>query len=174
LVIKEVIVATSLKSEGAGAAVNRVQRRSYSLWVGALAAVIALAGIAVWLMFSGGSERPTLTFTGNALSYSGPVTFDEKLITFELENTSESFATFAWGLINDDSITLEDEIAWAKTNRAEPPWLELWSEIDLVGPDADSEATVAVPEGRLDLVAFNAEVDTPRTYVAALVEVKGN
>jgi len=96
------------------------------------------------------------------LSCSGPATFDEKLITFELEN------------IYDDSITLEDDIAWAKTNRAEPPWLELWSEIDLVGPDADSEATVAVPEERLDLVAFNAGVDTPRTYVAALVEVKGN
>ena len=149
-----------------------VKRRRYSLWIAAFAAAIVVAGVGLWIGFSGGSEKPTLTFTGEALTYSGPVAFDEKLITFKLENTSDHFVVFAWGLINDDSITLQDDVSWAETKFSDPPWLAYWLKIDTVGPGVTTEATSLVAEGRIDLVAWNPE--SPRTYVAAIVSVTGN
>ena len=79
-------------------------------WALALAAIVTVGGIAAWLLLADGEGRPTLTFEGDALTYSGPMTFDERVIT--LENTSDGSAAFAWGLISDDSITLEDEVAY--------------------------------------------------------------
>jgi hypothetical protein len=128
------------------------------LWIVALIAVIAIAGIVLWFVFSGTDEEPTLTFDGATLTYSGPESLEAGDVTFTLENTSEEEMTFAWGLINDDSITLEDDKAWVEADPSPgstPPWVATWGEIGRAAPGATVEKRTSLLVGRNDLVAWS-------------------
>jgi hypothetical protein len=144
------------------------------LWIVALIAVIAIAGVVLWFLLSGGDGEPTLTFDGTAVTYSGPEAVEAGDVTFTLENTSDEDATFAWGLIIDDSITLEDEIAWMEANPDYeiPPWLGTWSDIASAEPGEVVEMTTYMVEGRAELTAWNDA--TGAGYVAAFIEVTGD
>lgn len=120
---------------------------------------------------SSGSEMPTLTFEGDALTYEGPETFDDKTITFQLVNNADHFAQFAWGEITDDGVTSEEHIAWTRKTRDEPPWLGAYYKFGLVAPGETDETKTVVFEGRIDLVAWNPEASSPWTYAAGIFEV---
>ena len=141
------------------------------LWILALVAVIAVAGIVLWLVLSSnGDDQQTVTFDGDTLVYAGPAIFNTKVVTLQLENNSDKWMTFAWGLHTDPTITSADLVAWTETHSGEPPWLEMYYEIDLVAPGTVEERTVLFLEGSIGLVAWDAE-RTGRTYGAAVVEV---
>lgn len=78
--------------------------------------VIAAAGATVWLALLDGADLPTLNYDGDAVTYQGPLVFEQREVAFKLVNDSLQYAEFAYGVITDDSITLEDDIAWAKTH----------------------------------------------------------
>lgn len=165
-------MSTTPTSERAHDATTPDGRSLRWLWVVALIAVIAIAGIVLWFVFSGADEEPTLAFDGTTLTYSGPESLEAGDVTFTLENTSEENVTFAWGLLNDDSITVEDEIAWFEANPGSvPPWLET---SDLIGEAAPGEVVERVAyllEGRNDLVAWSP---TGNVGVAAIIDVTGD
>jgi hypothetical protein len=145
------------------------------LWIVALIAVVAIAGVVLWLLLSGGEGEPTLTFDGTAATYSGPETLEAGDVTFTLENTSGQEMVFAWVLLNDDSITLEDEIAWMEENPDSiegPPWVETWNRISEVEPGEVVEETSYMFEGRNELGAWNDATDD--IYIAVFIDVTGN
>lgn len=144
------------------------------LWIVALIAVVAIAGLVLWLLLSGGEGEPTLTFDGTAVTYSGPETLEAGDVTFTLENTSDEDATFAWGQVIDDSITLEDEIAWMEANPGYevPPWLGTWADIGWAEPGEVVETATYMFEGRAELTAGNDA--TGAGYVAVFIDVTGN
>lgn len=135
-------------------------RKTLWLWVGVLVAVIAVAGIAAWLVFSSGGEDPTLVFDGSTATYSGPDTFEAGEVTFTLENTTREMVRFGWNVTNDESVTLEEEIAWMETHRGSsyeiPPWVEEYGGIGQVAfMDDVQEASVELPEGKILLIVWN-------------------
>jgi hypothetical protein len=145
------------------------------LWIAAVIAVIAIAGVVLWLLLSGGEGEPTLTFDGTALTYSGPETLKAGDVTFTLENTSEEEMVFYWALFNDDSITLEDSIAWMEANpdsNTGPPWIETSNWTGEAEPGEVLERAFYMFEGRNELGAFNDA--TGDVYIAAVIDVTGN
>jgi hypothetical protein len=156
------------------------------LVVGAVAGIAAMVGDDGDDVVVGGDEEPTLTFDGTTVTYSGPETLEAGAVTFTLNNTSEEDIYFAWGLINDDSFTLEDELAWIAANpdtRSTPPWLIAWTEIGQVDPGETVERTTSLIKGKNDLVALppihrdlrgDMESRNGATYVAAIIEVTGD
>ena len=155
------------------------------LVVGAVVGIAALARDGDDDVVAVAAEEPTLTFDGTTATYSGPETLqgDEPFI---LTNTSEDDIYFAWGLISDDSITVEDELAWIAANpdsKTTPPWLIAWGEIGRVDPGETVERTASLIKGRNDLAAFppitrdplaDMEYRNRASYVAAIIEVTGD
>jgi hypothetical protein len=165
-------MSTTPTSEQTPAATKPRGRNLRWLWIVALIAVIAIAGIVLWFVFSGSDGEPTLAFDGTSLTYSGPESLTVGAVTFTLENTSDGPATFAWGLINDDSITLEDEVAWVEANPgAVPPWIQTWGEIGRVEAGTVVKPTAMLLEGRNDLVAWPPGGNTS---VAIIIDVTGD
>jgi hypothetical protein len=154
----------------------------------AFAAVIvvgAVVGVAM-LMTGDGDDLvtvaeavPTITFDGETATYSGPETFEENLLTFRLENNSDSVrASFGWSLLNDETITMEDQIAWAGThqgpNYAIPKWVEGYGAIDFaVSPNTVVEESVSVsfPNGKFQL--WLHDYRTKIMYPAGQIYVNG-
>ena len=71
-------------------------------------------------------------------------------------------------MIGDDTVTEEQHLEWAETHRNEPPWLDMWYRIGVVGPGAAKEASISALEGRIDLTAWGEDT---RTYVVGIFEV---
>lgn len=156
----------------------------------AFAAVImvgAVVGVAL-LITSNGDDLvtvaeavPTITFDGETATYSGPATFDENLLTFRLENNSDAVrATFSWSLMNDETITMEDHIAWAETHRgpnyAIPKWVEFgaWGAIDFAVPPntvVEESVNVSFPNGKVLLYLW--DVGNQIVYPAGHIYVNG-
>jgi hypothetical protein len=81
------------------------------LWIVALVVVIAIAGIVLWFVFSGGDEEPTLTFDGEIATYSGPETIQTGTeVTVTLVNTSDELVKFVWQRLDEEhaAMTLEE------------------------------------------------------------------
>ena len=106
---------------------------------------------------------PTLAFDGEAASYSGPSTFDQNLLTFRLVNNSDSVRiAFGWYLMSDETMTLDEVIAFADRYRGElygePPWIEDWNQIDFNVPTnevVEESAPDNVPTGKSLLYAYD-------------------
>jgi len=136
------------------------------LWIVALIVLLAVGAAVLWVVFSGSDEQPTLTFDGTVATYSGPVTLEAGLVTFKLENTSDETMGFYWGLLSDDSITMEDEI---QSDRR-PSWYADTSNPGQAGPGAVVEQTTRLPEGRITLLAWGNVSQT--RYPAAIIDVE--
>lgn len=123
-----------------------------------------------------GVGPPTLTFDGRTAVYTGPATFDSNRITFTLENTHTRGVGFGWNIMNDGSITFDEEVAWMETHRGStyeiPPWV---AQFDLIGtavwPDDKVEVTVSIPNGKGLLYVWNAGDQI--LYPAAHITVRG-
>lgn len=91
----------------------------------ALIALIAIAGIVLWLVFAGSDEEPTIAFDGTTATYSGPTTLEAGTITFSLTNTHDDATDFARVISTDADLTLEEVNAWLAANpepRGDSPW----------------------------------------------------
>jgi hypothetical protein len=152
----------------------------------AFAAVIVLVGGAIWVAALIGGDTdlapatdtsPTLTFDGTTASYAGPTTFTENSITFTLENPTNEMVAFGWNVMNDESITLEEEIAWMEAHRGPtyeiPPWVEDYGGITPTSFMADVvEATVELPDGKILLYVW--QQSDRILYPAAHITVETN
>lgn len=149
----------------------------------AFAAVVfvgAVVGVGFFLTgdrdLFGAGGTPTLSFDGTTATYRGPATFDDNLITFRLENTGSNIALFGWNVMNDESITLEEEIAWMETHRGVtyeiPPWVEEYGRIGMsVWPDEPVERSVEIPNGKGLLYMW--DIENRILYPAAHITVSG-
>lgn len=152
----------------------------------AFAAVIILVGGAIWIAaLIGGEDElapatvtvPTLTFDGTTASYQGPTTFTENPVTFTLENPTDEMVGFGWNVLNDESITLEEEIAWMEAHRGPtyelPTWVEDYGEVSAVSFMGDvREASVELPDGKILLFVWQQSEHI--LYPAAHITVETN
>jgi hypothetical protein len=144
------------------------------LWIVALVAVIAVAGIVLWFVFSGGAEEPILTFDGTTATYSGPDTFVAgEEVTFTAENQTSEMVTFGWSRNNDETITLEEEIAWMETHRGSsyeiPPWVEDYGGFTPAFSDDVREGSVVFEAGKGLLWVWDARerIIYPAAHITA-------
>lgn len=104
---------------------------------------------------------PTLSFDGNQATYSGAQSFDTNEIAFALENTSGIDIMFGWGISNDLTITLEDDISWLETHRganyAIPDWVRTYGEIGAVASGVGLEVVANIPDGRALVYAWDPQ-----------------
>lgn len=146
------------------------RRRPAAIAITVVIVVLAVAGAGL-LITQGDDEVvsvadaiPTITFDGETASYRGSTTFDENVLTFRLENNSDSVrAAFGWNVMNDETITLEEEIASMETRRGDnssiPPWVEAYDQIDFyVPPNAvvEESAPETLPSGKGLLYVWDA------------------
>lgn len=135
----------------------------------AFAAVIVVLGAAAFVAgvltdrgedLIGADAVPTLTFDGETVTYDGPEAFDTGVITFRLDTTARDMIAFGWNVMNDESITLEEEIAWMETHRGPgyeiPPWVEDYGGIGTTTTAWTWEETVELPDGKLLLYVWSA------------------
>jgi hypothetical protein len=142
-------------------------RRRWRAAALAFALVILVMGAAAFLAglianrgddLIGADSIPTLTFDGETVAYVGPETFDTNVITFRVETTADRMIGFGWNVMNDESITLEEEIAWMETHRGStyeiPPWVEDYGMIGTITTAWNWEETVELPDGKLLLYVW--------------------
>jgi hypothetical protein len=144
--------------------------RTAAIVLTTLIMVGAVAGVALLIAGNGNDlvtvadAVPTLTFDGETATYSGPSTFDQNLLTFRLVNNSDSVrASFGWNVMNDETITLEQDIAWMETHRGDnysiPKWVEAWGLIDFTLPPntvIEESVSVSIPDGKCALYVWDA------------------
>ncbi len=115
---------------------------------------------------------PTLSFDGEAATYSGPETFSEMPVTFVLENPTTKMVGFGWSLVNDDSVTLDDAVAWVESHAADdvPAWVADYGRVlELNFMNDTREESTTLPEGKVLLWVWS-QSDKAR-YMAAEVTV---
>lgn len=126
----------------------------------AFVVVVLIGAVFGLLALLGGDEPdvivpdpvPTVTFDGQTATYTGPASFDDNTITFIFNNDTDRMVGLGWNVMNDESITIDDEIAWMETHRGEtyeiPPWVENYGSIGTTRTGGTQEATVEVPNGK--------------------------
>jgi hypothetical protein len=119
----------------------------------------------------GEDETPTLSFDGETATYSGPEVLSEMPVAFLLENPTTGMVIFGWSVTNDESITLEDEVAWIESHGDElPPWAEEeYGHLGVNFMNDTREEAVELPDGHVFLWANTQSDDA--VYPAAYVTV---
>jgi len=126
-------------------------------------AIAILIAAAVGLIALLGNDRgeviiapppmPTVSFDGETATYTGPETFDRRTLTVVLENTSGDMAGLGWNVMNDESITLAEEIAWMATHRGNtyeiPSWVEQYGGIGRFHQNGTWEGSAEIPDGKV-------------------------
>jgi hypothetical protein len=101
---------------------------------------------------------PTISFDGESAAYAGPETFDRTTLTFLLENTSGEMAGLGWNVLDDESITFADEIAWTETHRGDayeiPAWVREYGPIVNFHTNGTWEGSAEIPEGEVLLYVW--------------------
>lgn len=96
---------------------------------------------------------PTDSFDGQTATYTGPSTFDRNALTFVFDNGTDRMVGLGWNVMNDESITFEDEIAWMDVHRGDsyeiPPWVEEYGGIGTSQRRGTYEATAEIPDGKV-------------------------
>ena len=97
---------------------------------------------------------PTMSFDGEAATYSGPSVLTEMPMTFVLENPTTKMVTFGWHLVADESVTFDEEVAWMDTHQGDnygiPQWVEEYGGIADVNFMNDTrEESAELPDGTI-------------------------
>lgn len=137
-------------------------RPGWMIAVAAFAVAILIAAAASLIVLLG-NERgevivvpppvPMVSFDGETATYIGPETFDRSTLTFLFENTTGDMAGLGWNVMNDESITLGEEIAWMETHRGDtyeiPPWVEDFGGIGRFHTSGTLEVSAELPDGKI-------------------------
>jgi hypothetical protein len=103
-------------------------------------------------------SMPTVSFDGQSATYAGPSTFDTNAITFVFDNNSDRMALLGWNVMNDESITIDEEIAWMDVHRGDdyaiPPWVEDYGQITVSNMNGTLEGTAEIPNGKVLLYVW--------------------
>ena len=142
------------------------------LWIVALIAVIAIAGVVLWLVISNGDEEPAITFDGTTATYSGPTTLEAGAITFSLTNTHENAMDFGRTISTDPDLTLEEVKAWLEANpnpEEDSPWFGGYDYLGIVMTGQTIDWDTTFPEGTYVLLMLDQFTHIP--YPASVIDV---
>jgi hypothetical protein len=163
-------MSTSPTFERASADTKPSGRNLRWLWIVALVVVIAIAGIVLWLVFSGDDEAPALTFDGATATYIGPTTLEAGTNTFSLDNTHDTAVDFGKVLSTDENLTMEDVRVWSDPNATgQAAWFGGWEVIGVAMAGEVVDYDIVLSEGTYGLLALDRF--TGIFYPAAVIQV---